>query len=73
MCSHSVGLCERVAMYRKRIDIKGSQKCWLQHPYKFRLTTDKYVSYCSVREYSSPAGTCKMPLWVRVNEGFGSR
>lgn len=26
MCSHSVGLCERVAMYRKRIDIKGSQK-----------------------------------------------
>lgn len=38
----------------------------LQHPYKFRVTTEKYVTYCSVREYSAEVGICQMPQWVSV-------
>lgn len=31
---------------------------------KFRLTTDKYCTYCSVEQFSAPTGTAQLPNWV---------
>ncbi len=36
---------------------------------KFRLTTDKYCTYCSVQEFSSPIGIAQLPQWVSEGEG----
>lgn len=36
----------------------------VQKPMKFRLSTDKYVTYCSVKEFSSVPGIIQMPQWV---------
>ena len=36
----------------------------VQQPMKFRLTTDKYCTYCSVEQFSAPTGTAQLPNWV---------
>lgn len=36
----------------------------VQNPMKFRITTEKYTTYCSVEEFTANTGTCFMPQWV---------
>ena len=31
---------------------------------KFRITTEKYTTYCSVEEFTASIGLCLMPQWV---------
>ena len=48
-------LCIYYSIVRKRV----------QQPMKFRISTDKYCTYCSVKEFTCEVGVAQIPKWVR--------